>query len=88
MDKYYIKLIVVVAVVGAVFALLWKQGYLARLANYMAETREELKKCTWPSWDELKGSTIVVMISILLLGGFTVVVDQFIKQVLIVIFRA
>lgn len=88
MEKYYIKLIVVVVVVGAVFAFLWKQGHLARLANYMAETREELKKCTWPSWDELKGSTIVVMISILLLGGFTVGVDQFIKQVLIVIFRA
>ena len=41
----------------------------------MQETREELRKCTWPTWDELKGSTVVVMISILLLGVFTVVVD-------------
>jgi len=46
-----------------------------RLSNYVQETKEELKKCTWPSTDELKGSTVVVMITILLLGFFTFVVD-------------
>jgi preprotein translocase subunit SecE len=65
-----------VAVVGAVFAFLWWQGQLQRLATYVGQTREELKKCTWPTWDELKGSTAVVTISILLLSGFTFVVDQ------------
>ncbi len=59
----------------AAFAVLWRQGQLARLSNYVQETREELRKCTWPSWAELKGSTTVVMISIVLLGGFTVAVD-------------
>ena len=38
-------------------------------------TREELRKCTWPTLEELKGSTVVVTISIILLGGFTVGVD-------------
>ena len=42
----------------------------------MQETREELKKCSWPTWDELKGSTVVITISIVLLGGFIVLVDQ------------
>ncbi len=42
---------------------------------YVQQTREELRKCTWPTWDELKGSTVVVAVSILLLGGFTVLVD-------------
>jgi preprotein translocase subunit SecE len=46
-----------------------------RLANYVRETKEELKKCTWPSWDELKGSTVVVLLSILGLGLFTVLID-------------
>jgi preprotein translocase subunit SecE len=64
-----------VAVVGVIFAILWRKGYLLQLSNYVRETREELKKCTWPTWAELKGSTSVVMISILLLGGFTVLVD-------------
>ena len=62
--------------IGAVFAILWWQGQLQRIATYVAQTREELKKCTWPTWDELKGSTVVVSLSILVLGLFTVVVDR------------
>ena len=63
-------------VVAGVFAWIWRAGHLARLTAYIQATREELRKCTWPTWEELKGSTIVVAISIVLLGGFTVVVDQ------------
>jgi preprotein translocase subunit SecE len=70
------KLLIWVVVVGAAFAFLWWRGHLRRLANYVQQTREELRKCTWPTWNELKGSTVVVMVSILLLGGFTVLVDQ------------
>ena len=58
---------------------------MLKLANYFAETREELRKCTWPSVDELKGSTVVVIISIGLLGLFTVGVDFVISFVLGVI---
>jgi preprotein translocase subunit SecE len=63
-------------VVGVTFVILWRKGYLLQLTNYVQQTREELRKCTWPTWDELKGSTVVVTISIVLLGGFTVLVDQ------------
>ena len=71
----YLKLGIVVAIVGGVFAYLWRQGHLMRMSTYVQETREELRKCSWPTWDELKGSTFVVMVSIILLGGFTVIVD-------------
>jgi len=40
------------------------------------KTREELKKCSWPTWVELKGSTALIMISIALMGAFTEVVDS------------
>jgi len=40
------------------------------------QTREELRKCSWPTWDELKGHTVVVTITIALLGLFTVAVDR------------
>jgi preprotein translocase SecE subunit len=73
--NFYIKLLLVVVAVGAVFGVLWRTGQLLRLSNYVAETKEELKKCTWPSREELKGSTIVVLVSILLLGGFTMGID-------------
>lgn len=71
----YVKLAVWAGVIIAVFAFLWWQGHLVRVRTYILETREELRKCTWPSWNELKGSTAVVMISIFVLAVFTVGVD-------------
>jgi len=64
-----------VAVIGVIFTWLWRRGDLLRLSRFVQETREELKKCSWPTWQELKGSTVVVTISIALLGAFTVLVD-------------
>jgi preprotein translocase subunit SecE len=71
-----------VVVVGVLFGILWRKGYLVRLTTYVQQTREELRKCTWPTWDELKGSTVVVAVSIFILGGFTVLVDQIFFRIL------
>ena len=79
---WYVILGIWVAAVGAAFAFLWRKGYLLRVSNYVAETREELKKCTWPSFEELKGSTVVVMITLALLGAFTVGVDFVVQQLI------
>jgi preprotein translocase subunit SecE len=73
----YTTIAIALGVIAAVFAVLWFTGNLAKLRNYILETREELRKCTWPSRDELKGSTVVVMISIMLLVAFTVAIDYF-----------
>jgi preprotein translocase subunit SecE len=67
--------IIVLVVIAVTFAIMWYTGQLVRLSNYVAETREELKKCTWPTWAELKGSTVVVFISLAILGVFTMAVD-------------
>ena len=71
-----------VVVIGILFGILWRKGYLVRLTNYVQQTREELRKCTWPTWDELKGSTVVVAVSIFIFGGFTVLVDQIFFRIL------
>ena len=73
------------AIIGAAFAYLWWQGQIRQLASYVQETREELKKCSWTSWVELKGSTVVIMISIALMGAFTEVVDRILYFVFFVI---
>ena len=64
-----------IGVIAAIFGVLWFTGNLVKLRNYVLETREELRKCTWPTWEELRGSTVLVVVSIVLLGAFTVVVD-------------
>jgi preprotein translocase subunit SecE len=70
------KILIWAAVIGAVFAYLWWQGQIRRFANYCRLTWEELKKCSWPTWNELKGSTAVIAICIALLGGFVYAVDK------------
>jgi preprotein translocase subunit SecE len=78
----YVKLAIWVAVVGGLFAYMWRMGHLTRLSNYTVETREELKKCTWPSMNELKGSTVVVFVATALMAMFTVGVDVVVSAVI------
>ena len=75
MNNDLIAVGVIAVIVGATFAYLWRKGHLLKMTRYVAETREELRKCNWPTWGELKGSTLVVMVSIALLGVLVVVVD-------------
>jgi preprotein translocase subunit SecE len=65
------------AVIGGLFGFLWWKGYVERLNVYIQETWQELKpgKCSWPTWNELKGSTVLIGITILLLGVFIFVLD-------------
>jgi len=66
-----------VAVIGVVlFMVAWKLGYVAKLSTYVGETQQELKKCNWPTRDELMDSTLLIFVIIALLGFFTMGVDQ------------
>ena len=57
---------------------------IARIKNFFSEVRTELQKCSWP-WDpkekgfrrykELFDSTLVVVIAMLLLGGYVALFD-------------
>ena len=70
-------------VVLVVFGYLWWQGQIQRFAVYVQETREELRKCSWPSWQELKGSTLLIAITVAFLGIFVVVIDTILFHVFI-----
>ena len=83
MNNNWIHIAIWTVVIGGLFGLLWWQGQIQRLAAYVAETREELKKCSWPTWEELKGSTALITIMIGLLGGFVVIVDTFLFKIFI-----
>jgi preprotein translocase subunit SecE len=78
-------IIIWAAVIGAVFGYLWWRGQIRQFAVYLQETREELRKCSWPSWTELKGSTVLIIICILLMGAFTEVTDRVLYFIFFVI---
>ena len=73
--KEYLPFLIWFAVMGAIFAFAWKQGHLARLTTYVSATQQELKKCNWPSRDELIQSTVLIFVVIGLLGSFTMTSD-------------
>jgi preprotein translocase subunit SecE len=73
--KKLLPILIWVVVIGVLFALAWWKGYVVRLRNYWNSMMEEMWKCAWPTWDELKGSSIVVTITIALMGAFCYGVD-------------
>ena len=80
-NKFYIELGIWSAVVLGAFVIAWRAGWIARVANYTSETQEELKKCNWPSREELWNSTVLVFVVLVGLGVFTVGADFFILKV-------
>jgi len=70
-------------VILAAFVILWWQGQIQRLSLYVRETREELNKCSWPSWIELRGSTVLIIATVAVLGLFVVVVDRILFTIFI-----
>jgi len=74
-NKFLLELILGSALVLAIFATAWRLGWLKRLTAYVGETRDELRKCNWPSRQELWNSTVLVFVVLSILGLFTVGAD-------------
>ena len=48
---------------------------MKRFQNYLKDVAIELKKVTWPSWEELKGATVAVIIFSLVASAYVALVD-------------
>ena len=48
---------------------------MQRFQQYLKEVVQELKKVTWPTWDELKDSTTVVLFFSVVMGVYIAAVD-------------
>ena len=54
--------------------------------GFLNEVVIELKKCSWPTWPELRQSTIVVIIGMLILGGFVGIADFILNYIVKLMF--
>jgi preprotein translocase subunit SecE len=52
------------------------------LKGFVNEVKVELSKCTWPTRPELMGSTLVVIVSVLLLSAFVGLSDYVLLNLL------
>ncbi|MBC7185616.1 MAG: preprotein translocase subunit SecE [Calditrichaeota bacterium] len=55
--------------------------------NFLREVKIEMAKVSWPTREELKGSTTIVIITTLLFAVFIFITDQIISRIVGVIFR-
>lgn len=53
-----------------------------KVANFFQETMQELKKVTWPTWNEVWQATLVVIVVTLFASAFIATVDFCISSLL------
>ncbi len=57
------------------------------LKTFLREVKTELVKCTWPTRQELLGSTMVVVISVVILGLFVGLSDTTLMGIMRAVLR-
>ena len=58
-----------------------------QLREYGKEVRSELGRVSWPTRDELRDSTVVVIVTVLLVAAFIGIIDQGLNRAVALIFR-
>jgi preprotein translocase subunit SecE len=60
---------------------------MEQVREYMKDVRSELTKVSWPTREELRDSTVVVIVTVLLVAAFIGLVDQGLNRVVALIFK-
>jgi len=68
---------------GAGSPTLRPAGRIARFIQFLREVRNELRKVTWPTYDELKKATTVIVIFVTVLGIAIGLMDSFFQFVFV-----
>ena len=58
---------------------------IKKIKDFMNGVQFEMKKVSWPTWDELRGSTMVVLGLSLMLGIFLFAIDLFLSRIVNVV---
>jgi preprotein translocase subunit SecE len=57
-----------------------------KIINFFSDIVKEMKKVTWPKKEELKDSTMVVIITSLIFAVFVFIIDKILSEGLKIIF--
>ena len=58
-----------------------------KIREFMKDVRVEAGKVSWPTRDELRDSTVVVIVTVLLVAAFIGVVDQALNRAVALVFQ-
>jgi len=57
-----------------------------KINKFLQEVKQEMSKVSWPSRDELKGTTIIVLVLTIVLSVFIWLTDKVLEGLLNIIF--
>ncbi len=60
-----------------------KRNWVLRAVDFLREVRAEIRKVTWPTWDELKKATGVIIVFVAALGLLIGFMDTTLQFVLV-----
>ena len=63
------------------------KGLWSQAGAFLKDVRVEMTKVTWPTWEELKGQTIVVIVAVLLIAAFIGSVDLVLSNLIEMLVR-
>ena len=52
-----------------------KESLIARIARWFREMKSELKKVVWPTWNQVRKNTTVVIVAVLVVCAFIAAFD-------------
>ncbi|MBI4501876.1 MAG: preprotein translocase subunit SecE [Gemmatimonadetes bacterium] len=58
-------------------------AFAGRTVGYLREVRAELRKVTWPTFEDLRKSTIVIIIFVIIIGILIGIMDFIFSKLLI-----
>ena len=61
-------------------------GFPARARNYVDELKLEMRRVTWPNWDQVRSTTGVVIASVFLFALYFFVVDFIVSRSVTAVF--
>jgi preprotein translocase subunit SecE len=56
--------------------------------NYFEELQTEMRRVTWPSWKQVRATTIVVIIAVFAFAAYFAVIDQIFLSLINKLFNA
>ncbi len=51
-----------------------------QLKNYFEELQMEMRRVTWPSWKQVRATTVVVIVAVFAFAAYFAVVDQIVAS--------
>ena len=63
-------------------------GWPLQVKNYFEELQLEMRRVTWPSWKQVRATTLVVIVAVFAFAAYFAVVDKVVNGIITKLFNA